>query len=323
VVVPPPTTAIPATTPEDPDVPGVAQVIEGFPDTIVGVKRSDGRSLELVIWPLTGDLYERSVTVGMTMPPSPVAFDLSGRNLATLVPAPGGRGSVLYAGVPDSAPIVAVGVSGYAWHDSMQANLAYTTEQDGETLLWVTSGNLSKSELVARAVGIEGGVVAWGDWGYAIQDGDSVVLLTDGGEIKDSQPGRALASYSTGWLAVQDDRVTLVSAGGGNRGLDREGLRDVYTGGKFSGDGEFLALLTSDGMSLVDVEEETGVVETGVEPGVPQVVWSSDNRFILYPGGGGRGFRGIIVVDTEDFSVDQVLPSDSFVGLGIVSPGGT
>ncbi len=315
-------TTVPTTAPTEPVIEGTGEVIEGFPDGLVAAMRSDGRSLELAIWPLNGELYHRSITVGTSMPPSPVAFDSSGRLLATVVPSPGGDPGILYAGVPDSAVIIALGVTGYAWHDTAPTALAYTTREEEETLLWVTRRNLADSELVTRAVGIEGGVVAWGDWGYAVQDGDSVVLLTENGEIEDTHPGRFLASYATGWLAVQDERVSLLNAGGGTRSLDREGLRDDYTTGRFSRNGESLALLTRDGVSIVSLEEETGVVESGVEPGVPQVVWSSDNRFVLYPGGGGRGLRGIVVVDTEDFSVQQVVSSETLTGLGVVPSSG-
>jgi hypothetical protein len=308
---------------EAPAVGGIRDVVSGFPDGLVGVMRSDGQSLELAIWPATGELFERSVTVGASLPPPPVAFDGSGRMLATLVPRRDSDLGVLYAGVPESAGIIAIDVSGYAWNDQGAPSLAYTTRQGAETMLWIISGSLTESQLVAQAVGLDGGVVAWGEWGFAIQEEDSVVLLTPGGEIKDSHPGRVLASYRTGWLAVQGDDVSMVSAGGGTRGLDREGLRDQYISGRFSSNGEFLALLTDDGMSIVDVEEETGVVESGVRPGVPQVVWSSDNRFVLYPGGGGSGFHGIVVVDTEDFAVQTVLDTRTFTGLGVLPVGGT
>jgi hypothetical protein len=47
-------------------------------------------------------------------------------------------------------------------------------------------------------------------------------------------------------------------------------------------------------------------------PGVPQVIWSSDGRFALYP-----GTRGIWVVDTSNGNAEQVLTNGIFTGLGI------
>ncbi len=74
--------------------------------------------------------------------------------------------------MPEAAAIVSPDVTGYAWHDSVPEVLAYSTLQDGETRLWLTRGNLASSELVAQAVGIEGGVAAVGEWGVAVQDGE-------------------------------------------------------------------------------------------------------------------------------------------------------
>ena len=76
-------------------------------------------------------------------------------------------------------------------------------------------------ELITRAVGIDGHVEAWGDWGFAIQDDarDSIVLFTDAGEIKDTNTGRILDSDGNGWLAIENQSVSLLSSGGGVRML--------------------------------------------------------------------------------------------------------
>jgi hypothetical protein len=292
---------------------GIAGLIEGFPDGLITTFRGDGRSLQLLTWPLRGAFYEETIPVGASNPPDPVVFDESGLDMATLLPVPESPFGVLYAGVPESAAILDLEVTGYAWHDSEALALAYTTAEDGELLLWVTRGNLAESELVARSVGIEGRVVAWGDWGYAVQDEarDSVVLFTESGEIKDTQPGRVLDSDAAGWLAIDNDGVSLLSAGGGVKGIDRPGLGGEILAGSFSTDGEFLALLTVDGIIVVSLDDDSELVASGSRPGVAQLKWTSDARFVMYP-----GLRGIVVMDTVDWAVDVILETRTFTGIG-------
>lgn len=312
-VTAPSSTVAPATTETtEPIIGGIGDVVGGFPDGLTGVTRSDGQSLELLVWPLRGEPYQRTIPVGASSPPGPVAFDVSGRRIATLLPVPDQAVGVLYSGVPLSAEIVATDVTGYAWHDSVPSQLAYTTSVDGELLLWVAPTDPSGPELVARAVGIEGRVSAWGDWGYAVQDGvrDRIVLFTETGEIKDSHPGRVLDSHPSGWLAVEDDGLSLLSAGGGARGIDRQGLDGEALAASFSDEGTALAALTMDGVLVVSLQDDSSLLESGGRPGVPQLAWSSDGRYVLYP-----GVRGIWVIDTRNGKIDEVLTTKTFTGL--------
>jgi hypothetical protein len=294
---------------------GLADVVDGFPDGLISTVRAEGRSLELLIWPSRGEFYERAIPVGSSTPPGPVSFDTSGSRLATVLPLPDRPFGMLYAGVPEIAPIVDVDVTGFAWHDTRPHALAYTTFVDGELLLWATRDTRGDAELVARAVGIEGHIAAWGDWGYAVQEDtqDSIVLFTDAGEIKDTHPGRVLDSYGTGWLAIDNGGVSLLSAGGGVRGLDREGLAGSFTAGQFSDNGDSLALLTSERILVVSLEDDSELLESGGRPGVPEITWSSDGGFVLYP-----GLRGIWVIDTSNGTIHQILETHTFTGLGIL-----
>jgi hypothetical protein len=319
-----PTVPSPASSDGDteasPSVGGIADVVEGFPDGLMAVSRSNGQSLELMIWPLQGEPYERTIPVGVARPPGPVDFDHSGRRIATLLPMPETELGVLYAGIPENAEIVATGVTGYAWHDSVPYLLAYTTFADDELFLWVMRPGSSEPEPAARAVGIDGSVSAWGDWGYVVQDriGEGAILFTPTGEIKDSHPGRVLGSYRTGWLAVDNEGVELLSSGGGVRGLGRGGLSDDVLTGRFSNDGEKLALLTSDGVLVFSLDDESDLLESGGRPGLPQLVWSSDGRFVLYP-----GERGIWAIDTVDGDSEVVLTDSVFTGLAVTPIGGS
>ncbi len=300
---------------------GIGDVIPGFPDGLVTTAQADGRSLELLIWPKEGELYTRAIPVGAASPPNPVVFDASGRRLATILPLPDGPYGVLYAGVPENAAIVEVDVTGYAWHDSVAGALAYTTFVDDELFLWATSASLSSSDLVARVIGIEGGVAAWGDWGFAIQDErrGSIVLLTDGGEIKDTRVGVVLDSHRSGWLAIADDGLKLLSAGGGVRGLDSFDAESSPLTARFSSDRGMLAVLTIDGLSVLSLDDGTEVARSELRSGVAsQVIWTSDDRFALYPGS-----RGVVVVDSRAGETRELMVERTFTGLGILPLSGS
>jgi hypothetical protein len=312
-----PTTTQPAATRVD---QGISEVIEGFPDGLITTVRADGRSLEALLWPLRGEPYERTIPVGASNPPTPVDFDVSGRRMATLLPEPGEASGVLYAGVPENAAIVDSGVNGYAWHDSTARALAYTTIIDEELFLLVAADDLFEPALTTRAVGIDGSVVAWGDWGFAIEDtGDSIVLLTPDGEIKDSKPGRVLASHESGWLAIADDGLELLSSGGGVRGLGALDSSVVILTAGFSPDRRMLAVMTPSGLSVVSLDDDEIVARSDERPGVtPSIEWSSDSRFVVYP-----AVRGLDVLDAVEGGDRRVLTSYTFTGVGSLPLSGT
>lgn len=294
---------------------GIADVIEGFPDGLTAVTRSDGQSLELLVWPVRGEPIERTIPVGASRPPDPVEFDVSARRIATLLPVPDEIDGVLYAGVPQGAAIIATDVTGFAWHDTTALQLAYTTFVDDELQLWVLRDNRSEPELVARAVGIIGHVEAWGDWGFAVQDDDDddIVLFTDFGEIKDTSTGGILDSDGTGWLAVANQGVSLLSSGGGVAGVELGDIDGEVLAGGFSRDGQRLALLTREQAYVVSVENGLLLIESDARPGVPQLAWSSDGRFVVYPGP-----VGMWVLDTLSGETVEILSNRTFTGLGML-----
>lgn len=294
---------------------GIGDVVEGFSDSLVAVMRSEGR-LELLVWPPERDMFMQAIPVGASDPLRPVVFDAVASRIATLLSVPEEADGVLHAGVPDETAIVATGVTGYAWHDTIASDLAYTTFADGEMLLWTLPDPIADARLVTRAVGVSGGVRKWGDWGFALQDEErgSFLLLTSTGEIRTTQPGRILDSDGAGWLAVDDGGVRLVSSGGGvaaGPGLDGE-----VTAARFSPEGDELAVLTADGATVVSLHDGATLVESGEHSGVPEVAWTSDGRFAAYP-----AVTGIVVLDTTDGGSDHVLIGQVFTGLGFLPVG--
>ena len=297
---------------------GVGEVIPGFPDGLVATSRQEGLSLDLILWPEAGDLAVRSVPVGSSSPPRIVEFDVGGHQLATLVPVRDATAGVLYAGVPESASIISPDVTSFAWHDSLPRTLAYTTQNEGETLIWVAIGGLDESEVAVRMVGVDGGLRAWGEWGYAIQDRDEIVLFTPEGEIKDTATGRVLDSHSSGWLAIDGDGIELLSSGGGARELaaaaihQPTGEKASALGASFSRDGSLVAEVAN-GVTVISLADDSQIAESEVPAGMPQVVWTTDDEYVLYP-----ARRGVVVLRISDGAQWLILESEVVTGLGVL-----
>lgn len=291
---------------------GIGDVVEGLSDSLVAVARREGQ-LELLHWPSEGEMFTQAIPVGAADPPRPAVFDAVASRIATLLSAPEEADGVLHAGVPGEAAIVATGVTGYAWHDTIASDLAYTTFGDGEMLLWSLPDPIADARLVTRIVGVSGGVRDWGDWGYALQDEGrgSFLLLTSTGEIRTTQPGRILDSDGAGWLAVDDGGVRLVSSGGGvAAGPELEGAARAA---RFAPEGDALAVLSADGATVVSLDGGTTLVESGERAGVPEIAWTSDGRFAAYP-----AVTGIVLLDTTDGGSDHILIEQVFTGLAFL-----
>jgi hypothetical protein len=101
------------------------------------------------------------------------------------------------------------------------------------------------------------------------------------------------------------------------RGLGLADLTDEVLTGRFSDDGEKLALLTSDGVLLYSLADDSVLLESGGSPGLSRLAWSSDGRFVLYP-----GERGVWAIDTVDGDSKAVLTDRVFTGLAVTPIGG-
>ncbi|MGI9610788.1 MAG: hypothetical protein ACR2NL_10900 [Acidimicrobiia bacterium] len=296
--------------------PGIGETIPGFKDGLVAVTRTDSETLDLTIWPVAGPYYDRDVPLGTSMTRQDVRFDLSGRRIAATHFVPGEAFSGLVAGVPESVALVDIGVTGFAWSDSTPGSLAYTTIEDEIMNLWVLDIGSAEPEHVAVLTGIGGGLVAWGEWGYAIEDvaAEQVMLLTTAGEPKRAITGRFLGSHGNGSLVVFDGEVTVHGSVLGIRDFGgRYEVVGVPFTAEISPDARKLAVLGSEGLLVLPLEGDSAVVQADPRNGIPQIAWTTDNRFILLP-----GVRGLTIVDTRGSRLDYVLGDRSVHGVAVL-----
>lgn len=276
--------------PEEPSLDeygsGISDLVPEFPDALVAVGDGIGSGHDYLLWPVGGPLVSRSMTGG-----DDVSLDATGQFVALSEEVPGLEGVVVSIGRFNRIRSVASGVTSFVWHDSRSGELAFTTETDDEWLLRRVTGSFSPSTVAAGPPDGRS-VVAWGDWGFALQAPDKrVVLLNPSGEMKAVEPGYALASHRSGWLLVEDDDLKLVSAGGGVRRLDLEDVPTPVFAAAFSPDGDRVAVAGRLGVSVYDLAAESTSARLSGYPG-GWVAWSSDSRFVIAP-----AQSGIVVHD--------------------------
>lgn len=274
---------------EVPQSVGVAAAIPGFPDTMVAVAGTSSSSLSHLVWPLRGDLVDRSMTGG-----SGVALDATSNFIALSQEVPGLDGRLLSMGRFNTMLPVAAEVLSYAWHDSTSGSLSYMTNGPEGTILYTVRTDFQSIE-VAEIAERNVAIIGWGDWGWAVQrNGSEIVFLNREGELAGTEPGVGLATHPSGWVLIAEEtRLKLASAGEPARRLPHPLEIGTPLSAGFSPDGTKVAVAGTLGVALVDLETGEAVDLTGVA--VPSVSWSSDSRFVLIP-----TTSGVAVFDTED-----------------------
>lgn len=297
--------------PVAPESAGVSAVIPGFPDSMVAVGGGFGAGFEVWHWPSDESLVIRGMTDG-----EDVRFDATGQFVAVTEPVPGLSGFLLSMGRFNSIRAVRSGVTSFAWHDSRSGEVAYTTEDDGRWQLYRAARTLVP-QIVLDGRFESGSVIAWGEWGYAIQIEDDQLALVNGeGEFKDFEAGKAFASHESGWVFMTDDDLKIVSAGGGvRRFMSLPDELDPISAASFSPDASMVAMAGRFGIVVLDRDSEE-LIE--LSPAFPAewVTWSSDSRFVLAP-----AQSGVHVHDLESGESHQVLTGRS-VGAASVFPAG-
>ena len=292
---------------------GLAEVVNGFSGSIVVLSESGFGRFSKHFWPSNDALATNVVGAGE----SPRA-DLSGQIMAAIETVPGLDGGVLSTGRTSGLEPVAFGVNSYQWHDGRAGILGFSTIDNDQWQLWRSFGDIEPTLVASVPVDeIGAGVIAaWGDWGWAIQASeDQIILLTPDGRVKTVRDGVAYGSTPDGWIVVVNERVELVSGGGGVQNVqlapDRVGdVRWATT----SPSGEYLAVAGSDGLVVSPLNGQgTGVIEFDLQVS-GEFVWTEDERFIVAPVG-----RGIAVLDLTRV-VRQVLLSQ-FAVVDVVAVG--
>lgn len=286
--------------------PGLAEVVDGFPDALVAIARTTSTSLDHVLWPHRGEVRVRSMTGG-----EHIVLDVGSQFIAFSDRVPGLSGSLLSMGRFNSIQPVASHVTSYTWHDSEPARLAYTQDAGQGALLFTVKADLNPVLVGEIEDGSE--VAAWGDWGWAIQQSGTILLLSPDGAFKDTEVGTAYASHGTGWVfAMEGDEAKLVSAGGGVRRIQAPLGVGAIRRAAFSPDGTRVAVVGATGVVVVDVEtQEIGQL---TEFTSTSVAWSTDSRFVAI-----AAPSGLLVVDLEEPVVGyRVLTDHSALAVGVL-----
>lgn len=283
-----PETTTTSTSVVAPEALGAAAVIEGFPDAIVAVARTSGSALDHVLWPVSGEVTVRPMTGG-----ADVILDVGSQFIALSEEVPGSDGRLLSMGRFNTMRAVASDALSYAWHDSTIGALSYTARRGESTVLYSVRADLL-SVPVAEITYSDATLIAWGDWGWALQQtSDEILLLNPDGEMKDIESGVGLASHPTGWVLVAEgDAMKLVSAGGGVRGIGPSPDVGNIRGARFAPDASRVAVAGDSGVAVVNLE--TGEALDFATLPVSSLAWSSDSRFVLAPTA-----SGVAVFDLE------------------------
>jgi hypothetical protein len=301
----------PVDTTAVPEDGGVSVAVDGFADALAAVSRSTGSSLQHLLWPPSGKLNIRPMAGA-----DEARFDRSGLFLALSNQVPGSNRAVLSMGRFNQISTIATDVTGYAWHDAETGLLAYTTESEGVWRLQVAKGGFA-SRVILEAPAPAGKIVAWGDWGWAIQSSPSqVTLLNADGQFKDQETGTAYDSRPDGWLFVVGDRPKLLSAGGGVQALDVELGIGRLVAASFSPDGHLVALAGERGVNVLDLDSQS--VQPLGGSLATEVSWSSDSRFVMAPAG-----SGVVVHDTHTASTYQVFAGHSVLAVAVLEASGS
>jgi hypothetical protein len=291
---------------------GLGLVVPGWSDTLLAIADSDSGVLRHLAWPGDSRLVERAMFGGE----SPRA-DVSGRMLAALVRSADSRADILLRGSFDAMIPLASAVTSFAWHDTDARRLGYTTVVDGQWRLWVVLPDGTSVPVTSKEDKV-GELVTWGNWGFAIQtSGGDAWLLTRDGETRTVRPGIIYDSHDSGWIAIVDERIELVSSGGGTRWVDvpLDSLGSVYDMA-FSPDGDSLAISASDGMGVVPLANNGRLIR--FQPGVDGFIeWSTDQRFVLF-----AAPRGVFIQDLAAGTRHHILGSYSVleVAASTVAP---
>jgi len=307
------TSAESAASPSEPTDIGTTGVIPGFIDALVAVAAGDTDSLIHLLWPRAGALQEHPMFSGES-----VTFDATAQHIAVTETVPDMEGVILSVGRYNSIQPAASGVTSFAFHDLAAKHLGYTTMEQGVWTLWHMTPDL-QSQKVAAGLVPDGRLVAWGDWGWAIQSGAEVVLLNPKGELRTTHQGLALTSTPDGWILVAGDELEFVSAGGGVRGV---GVSAGIVGpgpivdASISPNEDLVAISGREKLVVVPVDEPTGSPASQFDLlSAEGITWTTDGKFLLVP-----TRAGLLLLDPDSGTISRILAGYSLLAVDVIPP---
>jgi hypothetical protein len=172
-------------------------------------------------------------------------------------------------------------------------------------------------DLLTSPADLDGGLVAYGEWGYAIQNSamDEITILSPAGVIGAVYPGRLLASNGDGQLVIKDDTIIMIYQGNTVM-VDLESQFGVVGEPKtaeFSPDGRELAVLDEAGLLVIPFSGDPDVVRVEVNGGIAQIAWTLDSRFVLMPAA-----RGLTIVDTRNSDLHNVFADRTVFAVAVL-----
>ena len=302
----------------------------------------DGRLLvasladeELWNWPADEREPRRTPLPGGTIY---AGWDASGGRVAAL--AFSRVGNTLYLFDGDFRPAV-IGVDDFVWHQRRAGRLAWTaTRADGTIGLYrgdVTSTGISE-ELVTEldfAPGPDGGLMAFGDWGFAIDvrrfdsDFHTVTLAPDGSRIGTSPLYLVTAADDGTLLLAEEFQVVgnpyVLSTSDPAFASSARFPYPIERRAVWSSEGSTLATVQTSnlGASLLVIDEfDSFRYLTGLADAVV-IGWAPDDSFVvLYTDRGENADRpqpALVFIDVIDRSIHQV-PVGGPANARIVDP---
>lgn len=322
-----PSTDSAATTTIQPRDVGLGEAVLGFPDNLnVVVSPGGGRALEVATWPVQGPPGFRSIALSDLTTVGAPRFDASGQFIAAAIRA--GDDLILASGRPNSFSNVANGISGFAWHDANAADLAWSTI-GALFQIWI-SDDSGPGRMVYEIEGIQGEMVAFGDWGFAVAEITGfgtyrTHIVSPEGELIGTLDGLVTASHNSGQLIVARDGLNLLipSVDGppdpeGGIPIDGGDVGEsVGLGSEFTRDGQRVALTGFAGVTVIDLSGDEEAVTYSIRAGSDSIDWSSDGRFLLV-----SSFRGVAVVDTRSGELSVILGDQTTRAVGVAPIGG-
>lgn len=198
----------------------------------------------LVMWPQTGD----PIKIQLTSDVWTAAYDAAQSRIAVTLRRQAGGERSLHVGYLGDLRYVTSSVTSFAWHPTDPSAIAWVEEnKDGYALVMATvSDGLVMATQVAL-VGKRVRLVAWGSWGFALQDDGGLTTFAPSGTPIAHGDVQFVAAGSDGRLIVARPAGVPVSSDWAITQPDLEDQQSLESFGGLDGHPTTAAILPSSG----------------------------------------------------------------------------